>query len=153
MKDQTSEFITSNPADDTDWLLQHIAEMAGMGVQVPVTLTTAAGLVTGVTVSGSEYLDHLKQDITKHWPADMQSTYFGVVEEWKASVYPKPSADEGERSDHIPSYIHLKGARLYNAGTVVPGDNGMLWRGRLSSIIGFTVGVLTTSADGQVDEE
>lgn len=67
-----------------------------------------------------------------------------VVEQWKADVYPKQLTNEADSP--APSFIHLKDARLVNAGTVVHGDGGMLQRGRLSSIIGFTIGVLTVGA-------
>jgi len=72
------------------------------------------------------------------------ASYSVVVEQWKADVYPKQLTNEADSP--APSFIHLKDARLVNAGTVVHGDGGMLQRGRLSSIIGFTIGVLTVGA-------
>lgn len=140
-----------NSEKNCDWLLQHVVEISNTGVPVPVTLTTAAGLVTGVTISGAEYLDLLKLELTKNWSGDMRDAYSEVVEQWKADIYPKKPIDEAEGSS--PSFIHLKEARLVNAGTVVPGNRGMLWRGRLSSVIGFTVGVLTAGGAEEQAED
>lgn len=150
MKDQTHEIEATKSEGDLDWLLQHVVELANSGIPVPVTLTTAAGLVTGVAISGAEYLDLLKVDISKNWPDDMRNAYFEIVEQWQNNVYPKPAPSEETTSESFASFIHLKDARLFNAGTVVPGNGGMLWRGRLISIIGFTIGVLNP---GSASEE
>jgi len=149
MNYETSETESYKPEGNSDWLLQHVVDLTNTGISVPVTLTTAAGLVTGVTIHGAEYLDLFKLELTKNWPSDMQDTYSEVVEQWKADVYPQPSSIEQDGPERFASFIHLKDARLVNAGTVVPGNGGMLWRGRLSSVVGFTIGVLTPSSAGE----
>ena len=149
MNDEASGIESYKPETDSDWLLQHVVDLTNTGISVPVTLTTAAGLVTGVTIRGAEYLDLFKLELTKNWPSDMQGTYSEVVEQWKADVYPQPSSVEHDGPEHFASFIHLKDARVVNAGTVVPGNRGMIWRGRLSSVIGFTVGVLSPSSAGE----
>lgn len=143
MNDKASEIESCKPEGDSDWLLQHVVDLTNTKISVPVTLTTAAGLVTGVTIHGAEYLDLFKLELTKNWPSDMQGAYSEVVEQWKSDVYPQPSSIDQDGPERFASFIHLKDARLVNAGTVVPGNRGMLWRGRLSSVIGFTIGVLT----------
>jgi hypothetical protein len=149
MNDNASGIESYKPEGDSDWLLQHVVDLTNTGISVPVTLTTAGGLVTGATIHGAEYLDLFKLELTKNWPSDMQSTYSEVVEQWKADVYPQPSSTEQDSPERFASFIHLKDARLVNAGTVVPGNRGMLWRGRLSSVIGFTIGVLSPSSAGE----
>lgn len=47
----------------------------------------------------------------------------------------------GEEAAPPPSYIHLKNARVYHGQSQIPQRfDGILWRGRLSMINGFTVG-------------
>lgn len=153
MNNEASGIESHKPESNSDWLLQHVVDLTNTGIPVPVTLTTAAGLVTGVTIHGAEYLDLFKLELTKNWPSDMQGTYSAVVEQWKADVYPQPSPIEHDGPECFASFIHLKDARLVNAGTVVPGNSGMLWRGRLSSVIGFTIGVLTAGGAEEQAEE
>lgn len=153
MNDETSGIESDKPESNSDWLLQHVVDLTNTGIPVPVTLTTAAGLVTGVTIHGAEYLDLFKLELTKNWASDMQDTYSEVVEQWKADAYPQPSSIEHDGPERFASFIHLKDARLVNAGTVVPGNSGMLWRGRLSSVIGFTIGVLTAGGAEEQAEE
>lgn len=153
MNDEASGIESHKPESNSDWLLQHLVDLTNTGIPVPVTLTTAAGLVTGVTIHGAEYLDLFKLELTKNWASDMQDTYSEVVEQWKADVYPQPSSTEHDGPERFASFIHLKDARLVNAGTVVPGNSGMLWRGRLSSVIGFTIGVLTAGGAEEQAEE
>jgi hypothetical protein len=52
-------------------------------------------------------------------------------------------------SDHIKNgpltsdYIHIKEAKFYNAeGRAFPQNNTVWWRGRISEISGFTLGVI-----------
>ena len=151
MNTQTPDIETPKPEDDRDWLLQHLIEVTNSGIPVPVTLTTAAGLVTGVTITGPDFLDLFKLELTRQWPAHMQDTYSEVVEQWKADIYSK--SPDNEADSPAPTFIHLKDARLFNAGTVVPGSGGMLWRGKLSSIIGFTIGVLKPDGTAESDAE
>ena len=71
-----------------------------------------------------------------------------------ADLYKKrmPDTDnEGNQSEPVqkgpsPSFIHLRSAKIYAAGQRPLPTTGMLWRGKISSVDGFTIGVL--SEDG-----
>lgn len=39
-------------------------------------------------------------------------------------------------------YVHLKDAKVFNDSSTTPSDEGTLWRGKLSSISGFSLGML-----------
>lgn len=45
-----------------------------------------------------------------------------------------------------PAFIHLRDARLLTQGTFIPG-NGTLWRGRLSEVDAWFVGLLSTTPE------
>ena len=41
---------------DCDWVLQSLAQFANIGAETPITLTTGAGLVSGIVIGGGEYM-------------------------------------------------------------------------------------------------
>ena len=59
---------------------------------------------------------------------------------WK-ELYPKP---EEIKADDVPgpSYIHLERAQIVQNNTSVTSGSGVLWRGKLSSVDGSTLGTL-----------
>ena len=97
----------------------------GKAPPVAVTLTLKGLLVTGEIVGHKEYLDGIGL-------MDVVTKFFG----------PTP-----ERSYFEPrSYIHLKEAQFFfGADRPIPTEGGVLWRGRLSEVDGFSMGRMKTS--------
>lgn len=122
-----------------DWLLQNIVLLSKHGVSIPVTVTTAAGLVTGDLINGARYMERLKELLTSGNQSDIRDTIGEVVDVW-AEAY-KPA--EGEVSEKISTqFIHLDNAKLITGSATIP-SNGMLWRAKLKDIIGFCPGQLS----------
>lgn len=120
-----------------DWLLQYVVDLANAGVQqTPVTLTVPAGIVTGVIVGGDQYLEEFRDTFASHWPESASKTFNSLVEEWKQN-YQGPI--EG---DNNAAYIHLKDARICLNGEQLTPAPGMLWRGKINAVTGFTIGLL-----------
>lgn len=140
-------------AHDSDWLLQHLVELVNTGAasRVNVVLTTPAGLISGQMIGGAEYFDLYGASFTKGWAPTEKDLMLDLIETWKLDFAPAEQPDStvepiSNQSTDLPSFIHLKDARVFNAGTVLPTDTGMLWRGRLADITGFTLGTLGCSS-------
>jgi hypothetical protein len=123
-----------------DWYLQRLVSlvedpsMTKHKMSFAVTLLTNGALVSGQLIGAREYFELFD----KEWVAALHlpegKSLFGTFID---EIYP-----ENERPDALERrYIHLKGARMFFGTQQVPsGDEGVLWRGRLAAIAGFTVG-------------
>ena len=49
---------------------------------------------------------------------------------------------ESYDSAGVPRFFHMKNARLISGTILVPTNMGMLWRGRISDVSGFSMGAL-----------
>ncbi|QEY62549.1 hypothetical protein FXN65_10855 [Metapseudomonas lalkuanensis] len=132
-EDQAGEVLSLNP--DADWLLQLFVKIANSdGIQLPVTLSTNSGLVTGILIGGGEYFELLKQQLSQ-WAVDAAQPWLDAADEWKKD-YDEPTPD--------PVMVHLKEAKFVAGPGIMP-KNSTLWRGQLSSVSGFSLGILSSN--------
>lgn len=143
MEPEKIEKQLSSKHDDCDWLLQDLVEWANAGASTPVTLATGAGLVTGTVIGGEEFLDLYKELYAGRWPEPHKESYFETVEKLKLRY----NRDDEDNDFDPPIYIHMKDVKIFNAGVFVPSSEGVLWRGKLDSIIGYSIGILAPSED------
>lgn len=158
-----SQELTGN--DPQDWFLDQLVEWANrFGVEMGITLNSGGMLVSGQTISGRNYFIELAKEFRgDSEEGSLVHTLGGLVEANK-QVYEThdltlkkdegaSKSDQGEAvesDDDIdslpppPTYIHLRNARIYAPGqTPIPGNRGVLWRGRISEINGFSLGSLS----------
>lgn len=143
MEHENIEKQLSSKHDDCDWLLQNLVEIANIGVQTSVTLTTGAGMVTGLVIGGEEFLDLYKEAFAGKWPEVYKVPFFENIEQWKARY------NRDDENIHVdpPIYIHMKNVKVFNSGVFVPSNEGLLWRGKLDSVIGFSIGNLVPAEE------
>lgn len=149
-KPESSEATVSDVVPDRDYLLKLFAHLANFyGVSFSVTLSVGGLLISGSIISVEEYMGSLVGSIrqgTSDWPPDAKNFLEGDFLEPILQVSGKFKEDEIEALKNT-SYIHLKGARVFHAaGKPIPSsDDGFLWRGRISSVDGFSMGQLSYS--------
>lgn len=142
MEEQPEEHDALRGAvDDRDWILQAIAEWAKHGFNVALTLTTPAGLLSGMACSGKEYIEHLENIVLGNFTGDAKNEMSEVFKHWKSAY--EPVDDESDDGNEV-LYIHLRDAKLLVDNRFVPAS-GTLWRGRISDITGFSLGILEVS--------
>lgn len=166
MTDQTSEVtdgVSAGPDADesqpsifdqpegTDWLLAWLLTYAeNHGVEFQVTLHVRGLIITGVLISGHAYLTEMAKQfrgLIHGDPPEGQLSIHALVadslDQYK-SIYRDP-ASEGPFELAQPGYMHLRRSRIiHDNGTMIP-SGGALWRGKLSSVDGFTIGELSVS--------
>lgn len=130
---------------DSDWFLQSLINIInGKDLEIGITLNVGGFLVSGLLVSGHHYFEGFAQDFASIFAGTdeaqiIKESFFKCGE-----IYTK----EKEENEEIPppSYIHLKSAKFFNAnGNPIPSNRGVWWRGRISEVSGFVLGILSAN--------
>jgi hypothetical protein len=129
-----TEGAASRP--DVDWYLQQMVKMANeQGVEMGVTLVVGGSVITGTMVSGATYFETFAEQFASGW-TDEESK--GTIQ--KALAQPAQLYAHGKNNDPLgASFIHLRDARIITPSEAMP-TQGMLWRGRLTEVSGFSLG-------------
>lgn len=136
---------------------QHLQDfvtlMGGELLDVPfdITLIMGGGVISGVLISQERYFELWREQLMSNVvsaarrdvgneEADNTEEALGEIMEEVFSFETEvpPEKDEGKK------YIHLKDARIITTTGKMPssGSEGMLWRGKISDVEGFCLGVL-----------
>lgn len=126
------------PLDQLDWFLQVLVGMvnSNRGMEIGVTLQVSGLLVSGMLTSGANYFEGFAKEMVAGFQAtddaDKIEKAFGEY----VDLYKRPSP--------TTVYIHLKETRFFDpAGSPIPTNRGVWWRGRLSEVSGFILGTLS----------
>lgn len=102
-----------------------------------VTLTTTGGVITGTLISTKEYFDRFSNAFAEAWPGGPSEEVRSGFAAWGEHRGSELAAAEGGDDP----FIHLKNARFVDGSGAVPsGAEGILWRGKLEEVVGFTLG-------------
>lgn len=126
----------------TDWLVQWFAKFVDngqAGISIPVTFTIGGSLVSGHLISEAEYFEQLSSDFSDALPEAAREAAKKLI----IALQPTLSVDEDDQP--AIQFVHLKGARVFNGSSNPIPSSGTLWRGKISSVEGFTLGSLTVS--------
>lgn len=153
MSDEVAERTPATTAGDdspikfkpeTDFFLAQLVRWANQwGIEQGVTLAVGGAVVSGDLIGGKQYFEELADTITATvTPADGQNeikTTIAAFYKQYAALYEKP---EGAQDDWSPppTFIHLRNARWVYPDRLIPGNRGVLWRGKLSAVDGFCLG-------------
>lgn len=98
-------------------------------------------IISGTLISGKKYFEKASETVKEasREPNDMASV---LGEAWRhyTALY-EPPEEAPEDWQPIPaSYIQLMNAQFFTPGQSPIPENGTLWRGKLSSVDGFSLG-------------
>ena len=126
-----------------DWYLLHLVSLANEnGLEFGLTLTVGGSIVSGTLISGKKYFETFASDLSSAWPGDedakeiIRSSFAG----WSA-IYNRKKEDDDDRPP--PQYIHLSNARVHTPQGSLPTNTGVLWRGKINAVSGFSLGSFT----------
>jgi hypothetical protein len=125
---------------EKDWFLQNIVEMVNSTniTSIGFTVLTHGFLVSGDLIGGKEYFREFGTEMSmiSTTPQDTIEAFSKIGD----NVY----SDENRDGD--PSYVHFKDAKFFHPnGKPIPDNRGVLWRGRISEISGFSLGKLSVN--------
>lgn len=119
-----------------DWLLQWFVRVAGQAnLEVGITLSVRGQLVSGLLISPQAYFEQLAEQFAQPF-ADAGSTDADSI---RALVrgFDEPA---GREEDPAAQYIHVRDARVYTSSQGPISPDGMLWRGKVAAVDGFSLG-------------
>ncbi len=126
-----------------DWFLQSTIEtVINSGVDIGVTLTVGGAIVSGILISGRKYFEELGDALSaaSQTEGDMQSVLGGAWKQYTA-IYDRPEDAPEDWQAPPAGFIHLRNAKFHGPGQPpIPTNQGVLWRGKLSSVDGFSIG-------------
>lgn len=101
-----------------------------------LTLVVAGGVIAGTVISAKTYVEEFANSFSDAWPGGQNEDVRAGLAVW---------GEPGSESIH-EDFIHLKDARYVFGQELVPnGLDGLLWRGSLDSISGYSLGALMES--------
>lgn len=132
------------PSQD-DWFLAMLVKLTnGTDAEYPVTLAVGGLLISGYIASGHRYFEafaeSLKSGMTN---ISRESAEANVAPFRKIKQIYLQDGKDAEATAPDPAYVHLRSALFFGpSNRPIPDNGGVWWRGRLSSVDGFTLGTL-----------
>lgn len=134
------------PFESADGILQFLSYVSNNGYYgFGVTLFVGGMLISGNVISNKEFRQNLTDTIRNSFEkkSDEEKAF---IENYLRHIEPQNEEKEDLTEPIETRYIHLKNARVFNAGNKpIPGVGGFVWRGRLESIDAFSWGTLSSS--------
>lgn len=119
-----------------DWLLQWFVGVAGQAnLEMGITLSVRGHLVSGLLISPQTYFALLAEQFAQPFADAGSSDADGI-----RALVRGFDESSGKEDDPAAQYIHVRDARVYagQQGPVSPA--GMLWRGKVAAVDGFSLG-------------
>jgi hypothetical protein len=133
-----------------DWFLQLLVDAANRsGVSLGITLSVGGILVSGFLEGGTEYFNGIaaEMETTSVSETDAAASFARAARSMGGRIYAgKPVADSESEEDEFvpPHFLHLRDARFFSpGGWPLPYNQGVWWRGRIETVSGFSLGILS----------
>ncbi|MBD8099398.1 gas vesicle protein [Pseudomonas fluorescens] len=129
----------------TDWLLQWLVRSSNQAsLSIGVTLSVGGSVISGKLIPHAVYFERLAESFSApfrekgdHNADAIQDIILGF------NVTPESESSE---EDAPFQFLHLENARTYlGTSSPIPGEPGALWRGKISSVDGFTLGTISNN--------
>lgn len=145
--------------EDSDWAgrdyqLTHFVRAANSGgMTLGITLAVSGTIVTGVLTSRSKWRDELGQtmrqgfeagvlsQLDEEYPDDLADRFVASMIGHEEELV-DPDEDQNTTILELPRFIHLSNAYYVTPSGFVPATKNMLWRGKLSSVDGWSHGTI-----------
>jgi hypothetical protein len=131
-----------------DCFLQSLVSIVNdESASIPITLSVGSILISGDMIGGKTYFDEFARQFKDGFKNINSETASTIEEAFKrlGDVY-DPIQKEFQEGAIIskPRLIHIKDAQIYQSGaSPLPSKKGVLWRGRLEAVDGFSLGKLS----------
>jgi hypothetical protein len=131
-----------------DWFLQALVSIVNdESASIPITLSVGGLLISGEMVGGKTYFDEFARQFKEGFKGISRETSATIEEAFKrlGDVY-DPTQQESRGNTYIPKphLVHLRNVQIYHAGgPPLLSEKGVLWRGRLEAVDGFSLGKLS----------
>ena len=142
----SQEYGTEKKELHIDWFLQNLAHLADEGgVGLPITLMIPSGTVSGNMISGAQYFRELAKKVSEpllETPnlESLAKDLYDFIHQ-NVEIYDRERKEDEMTPEDLPVFIHLENAKFYLVPeNPIPSNDGILWRGKISSVSGFFMG-------------
>ncbi|WP_187278947.1 hypothetical protein, partial [Methylobacterium sp. WL2] len=148
---QSQNIIGQIRAPEQDMFLEEIARLANLGVGQWITINVSGVNVCGRTMSGRDYFTRIADQVGRSdFTGNTGDIDFAKIlsDNYRdyTRIYDKPEDAGEDWTPPKPGYLHLEMARILTPnGSSIPSSKDLLWRGRLSSIDGFSLAQIEQS--------
>lgn len=139
--------------EGTDWALAWLVYQAeSLSIGQGITLMVGGSVISGDIIAGRTFFKELAERTSA--APNAESIHETLAEGWRTFanlLHPGPETDGDGEPTPSPvrgyRYIHLRDARIYTPGQdpLPPQGDGLLWRGKLAAVAGFTLGKMVRS--------
>lgn len=148
---------TTQYSSEPDWFLQFLINQTNIfGLETGITLYVGGLVISGITISGKNYFDkfaeNYKSGFNKDWESLAEIIEGRIREEsenyplfWTQIDSENPSKEIKTTPLKDVAYIHLRDVVILNQNGNKMVMANTMWRGRLESIDGFSLGNLSDS--------
>jgi hypothetical protein len=137
---------SAHPANSPDRALRALAAVPERtNLQIGITLCVHGMIISGFLISEDAYFKGLAERISgiKDAPDETKETLTDFITQLHEGL--KAQSDDAE-NQLLPEYIHLREAKMYpSQGKGMPSYGEALWRGRVNSVDGFSLGEILPS--------
>uniref|UniRef100_A0A6M3XWM1 Uncharacterized protein n=1 Tax=viral metagenome TaxID=1070528 RepID=A0A6M3XWM1_9ZZZZ len=123
---------------DRDLMLQLIVSFAEKNAGSAITLFVNGTVISGTTVSQKAFLENWVSTISDGFEAE-------TVEALREAFGLDEDAEESDRDVADRNWIHLRDAQVFTPGGPPMPANGLLWRGKIHEVNGFSFGRFSQS--------
>ncbi|MBF8676224.1 gas vesicle protein [Pseudomonas fulva] len=125
---------------DRDWLLQHLVTYTNQTKDFtqPITLWIGGGVISGLLVSGEKFFEAYSEEFSSRFTPEAAKVTRATLRQIGSRYY----EDDERPNSRDTVYIHLLDAHFWSPSGCIPSgaDSGVTWRGRISQVIGFSLG-------------
>lgn len=127
-----------------DWFLQSLSNLtnSSASLEIGITLNVSGQTVSGQMIGGAKYFEMFAELFSDGWFDEDTKELMRESFAKNAEIYKQ---DKNQEKLPPTQYIHLKNARFHEKNGAIPDPDGkgFLWRGKINSISGFSLGKLT----------
>jgi hypothetical protein len=140
--------LPDNPVRPPDPVLEYLVRVVNQipGLEFGVTLYVGGCILSGLLVGGRSYFDSLRanlvdgSDESEPIREEFREVFEQVAKVYPAEMRPVSEDDEADEGAEPPTvFVHLRETTVHLPGAASVLEPG-LWRGRLESVDGWTLG-------------
>ncbi|HWO97564.1 MAG TPA: gas vesicle accessory protein GvpU [Bacillus sp. (in: firmicutes)] len=132
-------------ATDDAIVLMFLTLVEEDGMEVPITLNVNGAVISGTLVGASTYYEGVTKSAEAMQDSTMSKIISKKLNDLKEAYIKQKQEDKDDKEDEesSPTFIHLKDAAYIVAnGQSASTNSGTWWRGRISSVDGFSFNFL-----------
>lgn len=126
-----------------DWFLSTLNNMVNSNnITIGITIITHGYIISGHLTGGRQYFEAVGNEFSSLLNSEnVEDSLTGLANR----IYNNES-DNVKNGPLSSDYIHIQDAKFYKAeGSPIGADTMVWWRGRLSEVSGFSIGVVSGS--------